>query len=135
MSDFSLHPQLAADCRPLASLPLSELLLHRNAAVPWFILVPRVNETELCDLAAPDRVQLQRETDAVARFVRERFDVSKLNVAAIGNLVPQLHVHVVGRHTEDPCWPNPVWGYLKDGAEWSEDQVASLRDAVRALAA
>lgn len=132
--DFELHPRLAADCHRLASLALSELLLHRNAAVPWLILVPRVAVTELCDLEPAQRSALDAEIDACCRLLRERFPaVTKLNVAAIGNLVPQLHVHVIGRHPADPCWPDPVWGHLRDTRDWPPEELDSLARAVAAL--
>jgi diadenosine tetraphosphate (Ap4A) HIT family hydrolase len=133
MSDFELHPRLRADCHRVGRLTLSEVLLHRNAAVPWFILVPRVRVTELCDLEPDERRCLQVETDRLSRLVRARFEITKLNVAAIGNLVAQLHVHVVGRRPGDPCWPNPVWGFLEIEREWSHEDVAGIAESVAAL--
>ena len=110
---FALHPRLYADCHHLVALGLSELLLHRNASVPWLLLVPRVEQTELCDLTHAQRAALDAEIDAACALLRHEFSVTKLNVAAIGNLVPQLHVHVVGRREGDACWPDPVWGHLR----------------------
>ena len=108
---YELHPQLAADTHPLASLPLCELRLMDDANYPWLVLVPRVaGARELIDLEAAQRRQLMDETDLAARLLRDVFRPFKLNVAALGNLVPQLHVHVIARYEGDPAWPAPVWG-------------------------
>lgn len=130
MAGFSLHCALAADCHVLGRLELSQVLLHRNASVPWLILVPEVEVRELCDLSVIDRTALDAEIDALSTCLREGFPVTKLNVAAIGNRVPQLHVHVIGRHESDPCWPDVVWGNLPDGPEWPE---AKRREITRSL--
>jgi len=136
MSEFEIHPQLLADCHRLRELSLSTLLLNRNAAVPWFILVPHVEQTELCDLAPRDRAALDTEIDAVCALLRREFpEVTKLNVAALGNQVPQLHVHVIGRHAGDPCWPKPVWGSLQEERAWSGVDLERLAGAARAAPA
>jgi diadenosine tetraphosphate (Ap4A) HIT family hydrolase len=108
---YELHPQLAADTHPLASLGLCELRLMDDANYPWLVLVPRVAEArELVDLDAAQRHRLTDEIDLAARLLRDAFRPHKLNVAALGNLVPQLHVHVIAREENDPAWPAPVWG-------------------------
>ncbi|HGY90220.1 MAG TPA: HIT family protein [Planctomycetes bacterium] len=107
---FSLHPQLEADTHELGRLRLSRVLLHKNSTVPWFILVPEVEATELFELEGEERSRLAAEMDALAAHVKRAFHCDKINVAAIGNLVPQLHVHVIGRRRDDPAWPGVVWG-------------------------
>ena len=108
---FSLHPQLAADTVPIGDLTLSQVLLANDANYPWLILVPRrLGITELIDLAESDRAQLMAETDAAARALKAITECDKLNVAALGNVVAQLHVHVIGRRHSDKAWPKPVWG-------------------------
>lgn len=108
---YRLHPQLAADSHPVATLGLCELRLMDDANYPWLVLVPQLPETrELIDLEAAPRRQLMDEIDLAARMLRTRFRPHKLNIAALGNLVPQLHVHVIARFREDPAWPAPVWG-------------------------
>ncbi len=109
-SDFTLDQRLARDCHRLAELPLCELLLMNNALLPWFILVPRVAEVELHQLTTAQQHALLGEVNLISRFVQEAFAPDKLNVAAIGNIVRQLHVHVVGRRESDICWPGVVWG-------------------------
>ena len=108
---YELHPQLAADTHPLGTLGLCELRLMDDANYPWLVLVPRVAAArELIDLDAAQRHQLTDEIDLAARLLRNAFRPYKLNVAALGNLVPQLHVHVIAREQDDPAWPAPVWG-------------------------
>jgi diadenosine tetraphosphate (Ap4A) HIT family hydrolase len=129
---FALDPRLAADTHHLGRLDLSELLLMDNALVPWLILVPRVSATELHLLDDVTRRQLSDETNAVAAFVAGAFPVDKLNVAAIGNVVPQLHVHVVGRRRDDFAWPGVVWG-RPERSPYAAQQVAAI--GARAAAA
>jgi diadenosine tetraphosphate (Ap4A) HIT family hydrolase len=108
---YELHPQLAADTHPLGTLGLCELRLMDDANYPWLVLVPRVVEArELVDLDAAQRHLLTDEIDLAARLLRDAFRPHKLNVAALGNIVPQLHVHVIAREENDPAWPAPVWG-------------------------
>lgn len=108
---WRLHPQLADDTHPLAQFALSELRLMDDANYPWLVLVPRVADAvELIDLDATQRHALTDEIDRVSRALRDLFHPHKLNVAALGNLVPQLHVHVIARYEQDPAWPKPVWG-------------------------
>jgi diadenosine tetraphosphate (Ap4A) HIT family hydrolase len=110
-SSFSLHPQLAADTVPVGDLALTRVLLANDANYPWLILVPRrPGITELIDLTEADRRQLTTETDAAARALKSITACDKLNVAALGNVVAQLHVHVIGRRHNDKAWPKPVWG-------------------------
>ena len=108
---YELHPQLAADTHPLAAFGLCELRLMDDANYPWLILVPRVADArELIDLDAAQRRLLTDEIDLAAHLLRDAFRPYKLNIAALGNLVSQLHVHVIAREQTDPAWPAPVWG-------------------------
>lgn len=108
---YELHPQLAADTHPVASFALSELRLMDDSNYPWLVLVPRVPDArEIIDLDPMQRRGLGDEIDQASRLLREAFVPFKLNVAALGNLVPQLHVHVIARFENDPAWPAPVWG-------------------------
>jgi diadenosine tetraphosphate (Ap4A) HIT family hydrolase len=108
---FELHPRLAADCGVVGDLPLCRLLLMDDSRFPWCILVPRATGLrELHDLSGSARGALFDEIEAVSRALLEIDGVQKINVGALGNLVPQLHVHVVGRHPGDAAWPGPVWG-------------------------
>ena len=110
---FELHPQLAKDCLSLGRLPLCRVLLMNDANYPWFILVPeREGLRELHELAEADRRVLWEESALLARALVHAFAPDKLNVAALGNQVPQLHVHHIARYQHDAAWPAPVWGKL-----------------------
>jgi len=110
-STWSLHPQLAADTVAVGDLALSRVLLANDANYPWLILVPRrPGFTELTDLEPNEQVQLIGEVDAAARALKSVTECEKLNIAAIGNIVAQLHVHVIARRHSDTAWPRPVCG-------------------------
>ena len=127
MSRFEIHPQLLHDCHRLGQLRLCHVLLHKNAAVPWLILVPETALTgDLLDLPDQMRNMAMDEAAIAARFLKTEFAVSKINFAAIGNVVSQLHLHVVGRRATDPCWPAPVWGNLVDADGYSSASIAIL---------
>lgn len=129
---FTVHPRLLADCHRLRRFALSHVLLHRNAGLPWLILVPEVGAeiAELHELDAAQRRALDEELDAVARFLKQGLGAHKINVAAIGNIVPQLHVHVVGRRRDDPCWPGVVWGNLPVGPCWTAARIDAIAAAL-----
>lgn len=137
-SSFALAAPLRADCHVLGRLPLCHVLLVNKAEVPWFILVPETSHIELCDLSADQQLLLHGEINRLSRLVRAHFNVAKLNVAAIGNIVAQLHIHVIGRHPDDPWWPNVAWGQHSAGgytaarvAEIAQCLVAALGDDYR----
>ena len=107
---WSLHPQLRADTAFVRDLKLSRLLAMNDANFPWLILVPRrAGASELFDLGAGQAALLE-EIALVSRALKEETQCDKLNVAAIGNVVPQLHIHIVARRRDDALWPKPVWG-------------------------
>jgi diadenosine tetraphosphate (Ap4A) HIT family hydrolase len=126
MARFQIHPQLLLDCHAIGKFALCHLLLHRNAAVPWFILVPETEARDLLDLAEKPRTATMNEAAAVSDFVKKILHYPKINFAAIGNVVPQLHLHVVGRKPGDPRWPAPVWGHLTDGPEYSAARLKEI---------
>ena len=111
MNGWHLDPQLADDTAPVIELNLCEVRLMDDANHPWLVLVPRVpGAIEIIDLTPTQRTQLTAEIDTAARALKALFKPHKLNVAALGNLVPQLHVHVIARYSTDIVWPRPVWG-------------------------
>jgi diadenosine tetraphosphate (Ap4A) HIT family hydrolase len=110
MTDFVFNPLLLKAGIRLGRLELCHLLLMNNSAVPWFILVPETDTVELCDLDSEVHKRLFHEVHHVSRMVREQFTIDKLNVATLGNIVPQMHLHVIGRKIDDYCWPGGVWG-------------------------
>lgn len=108
---FTLHPQLAADACVIADAPLSRLLLMNDAQFPWCILVPRREGVrEIYELAPAERGQLLEESVQLGQALMQAFAGDKLNLAALGNVVPQLHLHHVVRHRGDAAWPAPIWG-------------------------
>lgn len=111
MQMFELHAQLAKDCTVIGDLLLSRLLLMNDASYPWFVLVPmRQDKREWYELEGEDQQQLLREANVLAKFLQEKTGAKKMNIGALGNMVPQLHVHVIARFEGDAAWPAPVWG-------------------------
>lgn len=110
---FQLHPQLHQDCLNVGDFALSRLLMMNDCQYPWCILVPRRTEIrEIYHLTEQDRQQLLQESCWLAQVMNAIYQPDKLNIAAIGNLVPQLHLHHVARYRSDSAWPAPVWGKL-----------------------
>ena len=111
MADFTLHETLAADTVALLSWPLSRVLLMNDSRYPWLILVPaRTGMNEIHDLAPADQTCLMEEIDRASKTLAHLYSPQKINVGALGNIVPQLHIHVVARFADDDAWPGPVWG-------------------------
>ncbi|MFD0323038.1 MULTISPECIES: HIT domain-containing protein [Lysobacter] len=136
MNPWHLHPQLADDTHPVAQFELSELRLMDDANHPWLILVPRVDgAVELIDLSEDQQLTLTGEIARTSRALQAQFAPHKLNIAALGNLVPQLHVHVIARYREDIAWPRPVWG-MATAQPYSPDllvqRIRRLQDALSA---
>ena len=114
---FKLHERLDNDCLLIGQFDLSLLLINHDANYPWLILVPkRENITEVYQLEPEDRQQLLHESCVLAQAMTELFAPDKLNIAALGNMVPQLHIHHIARYHSDPAWPNPIWGAKKPHA-------------------
>jgi diadenosine tetraphosphate (Ap4A) HIT family hydrolase len=110
--EFALHQRLGADTAPLGDLPLCRVLLMDNAAWPWIVLVPRRPALrEFHDLPAPDRAALMEEIAAASKAMAALPGTTKVNVGMLGNIVSQLHIHVVARREGDLNWPGPVWGF------------------------
>lgn len=134
MTDFQLHPRLQQDCFSVGQFKLSQLLMMNDSQYPWFILVPRrADIKEIHHLAAIDRQQLLAESCLLAEQLEKIYSPDKLNIAAIGNLVPQLHIHHVARYRTDKAWPAPIWGKLP-AQPYEESQarqaIAGLREAL-----
>jgi diadenosine tetraphosphate (Ap4A) HIT family hydrolase len=130
---FSLHPTLARDTVEVARLPLCRMLLMNDRRFPWLILVPeREDAREIVDLAPADRAVLIEEIAQASAALRSLFQPDKLNVGALGNVVPQLHVHVIARFAADPAWPGPVWG---SGAPqpYQEIEIEEIKDRMTAI--
>ncbi len=112
MREFELHSRLAADTAFVADWKLCRVLLMNDARYPWLILVPRRNDvTEIFELAPEDREMLMAEIALASERLKHFSHAAKINVVALGNLVPQLHIHIVARNPGDAAWPGPVWGH------------------------
>jgi diadenosine tetraphosphate (Ap4A) HIT family hydrolase len=114
----------------LADWPLSRVFLYNDSRYPWGLLVPRrAGVIEMCDLSAADQAQMMAEIVKLSGLIRVLPGVEKLNVGNLGNMVPQLHVHVIGRRKGDPAWPGPVWGH-SNAVPWPDPAGAPLALAV-----
>jgi diadenosine tetraphosphate (Ap4A) HIT family hydrolase len=128
---FALHPQLAQDTVAIGELRLSRLLLNKDANYPWLLLVPRrPGITEIIDLDTEARARLMTEVADVSHALRDITQCDKLNVAALGNMVPQLHVHIIARRKGDVAWPRPVWG-VAPAVAYGDNAQRTLIEAVR----
>ena len=110
MHEFSLDPRLQSDCHTLGELGENLLLLMDNSLLPWFVIVPKENVTEIYELTQEKQLEVLDLINRISVFVKQHFNIDKLNIAAIGNIVSQLHIHLVGRRRDDYCWPGVVWG-------------------------
>lgn len=131
MSEFALDSQLAADSLVVAESELCLLRLLNDSRYRWLLLIPkRANVCEIFELSEADQHQLLRESSAVARALHDQFPCDKINVAAIGNIVRQLHVHHVARTVGDPAWPGPVWGH-SPRVSYADVEAAAVVDKLR----
>jgi diadenosine tetraphosphate (Ap4A) HIT family hydrolase len=123
---FVLDQRLLQDTVPVGDFPLSRLLLSNDSQYPWFILVPRrADISEVFQLSEADQAQLWSETNFLSQTLQRLFNADKMNVAALGNVVSQLHMHVIVRHKTDVAWPAPVWG-KHPAVPYSADQSAAI---------
>lgn len=129
-TQFQIHPQLLADSHRLGRLACCHVLLHRNAALPWFILVPETEAVDLLDMPVDQRAAAINEAARIGQFVKQQLGYPKTNFAAIGNVVPQLHLHIVGRKPGDACWPAPVWGHLMQIQNYRAETIKDIREAL-----
>jgi len=130
-SDWSLHPRLEKDTVAVCDLALSRILVMNDANFPWLVLVPRrYGAIELIDLAEHDRTTLMAEIAQVGRALKTLTMCDKLNIAAIGNIVPQLHVHIIARRRGDAAWPKPAWGHAAP-LDYDQRALARLVEQLR----
>lgn len=132
MNDFILHSKLAADTFEVLSLEVSQLLLMNDARYPWLILVPQISGmSDLHNLSTKQYQAVTQEIVQVSEVLESLAQAHKMNVGALGNMVPQLHIHIIARQTNDAAWPAPVWGvgeaqpYSQDAAKTLIQQIAS----------
>jgi diadenosine tetraphosphate (Ap4A) HIT family hydrolase len=127
LNAFELHPDLKRDGIPVGEFPLCLVLLINDSAYPWFVLVPkRDGIKDAIDLVESDYDSLCKESRVFGLAIKEIFDAEKLNVAALGNMTPQLHVHHIVRSQDDPAWPKPIWGF-QPLTPYSDAEVEGIR--------
>ncbi len=119
-----LHPQLKGECHIMGCYEQCILLINKNATLPWFILVPDTDLIDFLDMPPAAMHAAVLESQSVAGFVKNVLGYPRINFGAIGNLVPQMHLHVIGRSNTDACWPAPVWGNLESGPEYDTETIA-----------
>lgn len=128
---FALDARLEADSLPITRLALCEVRLMNNARFPWLLLVPTQSDLrEFTDLSAEDQTLLMQEITHCSRVLQEITGAEKMNIGALGNMVPQLHIHIIARFAADAAWPNPVWG--TGGEPYTAQQADALISAIRA---
>lgn len=123
---FVVNQQLLDDTHALSVSSEFHILLHKNATIPWIILVPIVEVKEIYELPEDMQATLIKLQKSVASYFQKHFDTEKMNIAAIGNIVSQLHIHVIGRNPSDACWPDVVWGNNYISKEYSQEQINDL---------
>ncbi len=130
---FQLHPRLQQDSIKIGQLSLSQLLLINDSHYPWFVLVPeRIDITEIYQLSEKDQLQLLRESSLLSKTLADLYKADKMNIATIGNIVPQLHVHHIVRYKNDIAWPAPVWG-KHDAVPYTEQQLKKIIEQIQPL--
>ncbi|GHD46036.1 Diadenosine tetraphosphate (Ap4A) hydrolase [Marinobacter persicus] len=128
---FELHPKLAADTHHLGKFGLSEVLLMNDSTWPWVILVPAVPDIrEIYELSKIQRIRLLESSSILSKGMMDVFRGDKMNVAALGNMVPQLHLHHIVRFENDPAWPAPVWG-KQAPVPYTDEALEKMREKLR----
>ena len=130
MDANSIHPQLRKDCHLLGSMPSGLLLLNRNAALHWFILVPDSDLNDVLDLPAEQARGVFTDCVAVSAFIKQNLSYPKVNFAALGNQVPQMHLHIIGRRIGDACWPDPIWGNLHHSGVYTAEKLEDIQSGL-----
>ncbi len=116
----NIHPQLLEDCHLLGRFESCAVLLNKNAQLPWFILVPDTELEDVLDLDVANLAVVNSECQQISSFIKQVLGYSKVNFAGLGNVVPQMHLHIIGRSSSDACWPQPVWGALRSSSSYAD---------------
>ncbi len=131
---FQIDPRLLADSHELLIWQGCHIRLHNNASLPWVIIVPETTAVELHDLAIDEQLKILQLSQLIGDHLKQHKGITKINFAAIGNVVQQLHIHVIGRHPQDPLWPDVVWGKaLPNNSYLAEDMVQFRNDLSQLL--
>jgi diadenosine tetraphosphate (Ap4A) HIT family hydrolase len=133
IENFQIHPQLAADSHALFEWQHCHLRLHKNATLPWLIIIPETEQIEFHDLPTALQLKITHISQVSANYFKSAHGAEKINFAAIGNVVQQLHVHVIGRHHKDPLWPDVVWGNTLPEKIYAADQLIKISTSIKSL--
>lgn len=125
MSEFHIDDRLINDCHVLGQLGRSHILLMDNAEIPWFILVPETQANEIYQLKQAQQLELLEQINQFSAYMKQHYQIDKLNIGAIGNIVNQLHVHIVGRRHSDSAWPGVIWG-VKPKSTYTLQEVEAI---------
>ncbi len=127
---FRIDKQLINDTHHLVERDGLHLLLHKNASIPWVIIVPVTDVVEVFDLPLLHQQDLSELIKKISVYLQQEFAVTKMNIAAIGNIVSQLHIHVIGRKIDDACWPDVVWGNNYPFIEWPKEKLRAIKQDI-----
>jgi diadenosine tetraphosphate (Ap4A) HIT family hydrolase len=130
---FVLHPQLEKDTFFIGSLNLSNILLMNDSRYPWVILVPQcIDAVDITDLSIEQRAEFIEEINRVADLIKQQYQPDRLNIAMLGNIVPQLHCHIIARFKQDFAWAKPVWG-IGDSIAYTKEQQDEILPSLQSL--
>ena len=130
---FDIDPRLLNDSHELFSWNQCHIRLHKNATLPWLLIIPETDEVEFCDLAAEQQTNITYLGKIMGQYMKTEMGAEKINFAAIGNVVQKLHVHVIGRNHLDPLWPDVVWGASLPAKNYTEQQIKKLKGELKSL--
>lgn len=131
---FDIDDRLLADSHALHTWRHCQIRLNKNATIPWLLIIPETDLIEFCDLPAEHQLNITLLAQMMGQYMKDHLGVEKINFAAIGNVVQQLHIHVVGRHSADPLWPDVVWGNPLPEAGYSKAEIAQWQATLKTLA-
>ena len=133
MTKFKLHPTLINDCHQLHENKKIIILLHKNAVVPWIIIVPKTLITELHQLPKAQYLDFYQDIKILSKWLKGEYQAHKINTGCIGNIVSQLHFHIIARYKNDCCWPQPIWGNLQKHNDYKKDKIIELTYKINQL--
>ncbi len=131
--DFTIDARLKADSHELFAWRGCHLRLNKNASIPWLLVVPETTQVEFCDLTTQQQLDITYLGQVIGDYLKKQLGAEKINFAAIGNVVQQLHVHVVGRHPQDALWPDVVWGAKIPVNLYSQQQITTIKTDLQHL--
>lgn len=130
---FQIDPRLLSDTHLLLQVGSCQIRLHKNACVPWVILIPQTDCVEFCELSEARQLELTRLSRIIGDYFKAEHGAEKINFAAIGNVVQQLHIHVIGRHRQDPVWPDVLWGQKLPDLSWHDNELVKIQQRLTHL--